>query len=250
MIKEYQVSDLFYTSWKELTPMRHAGVFALHMLAKTIDKESPKYGYHLIWVLRNLRKDKSLVNKINEAQAVDIYNDLKFLDEPWYHFPVKVLPAKSFLLYAPDEYMSRHSFDHFIYADNEFTSYLATMDRKYLVRLAATLYRKKGEIHFDKEQVESRAALLSKKITPYQEELVFLTFGHIREFITKRCRTLLPSSKSGGDEKVSPTGPMWLKLKHRLAESPAFQGYETSGRANVYSALDYLEDLAKIKEKK
>lgn len=252
MTKEYAVSDLFYSSWPELPAMVHAEAFALHQTAKALDKGSVQYGFNVIGVLRALRKNKSLVNRINEEQAVDIYNDLTVLDEPWRYFPVRVLPTKNFLLYAPDESMATHTFDHFIYADNEFTSYLATQDRKYLVRLAATLYRKKGELIFDKEQVEPRAALLAAKIKPWQEELIFCTFGHIREFITKRCKTLLPASPPSpeGEAKPVPTGPMWLKLKHRLAEAPAFQGYDTAGRANIYAALDYLEDLAQIKEKK
>lgn len=252
MTKEYQVSDLFFTRWEELSAMIHAEVYALQQLARQEQKESIQYGLRVIGVLRNLRKNKRLVNQINEAQAVDIYNDLKFLDEPWTYFPVKVLPTSDGLLYAPDDKMATHTFDHFIYADNEFTSFLATQERKYLLRLAATLYRKKGELYLDKEQVEHRSALLAD-LKPWQEALIFATYGHIREFISRRCKTLLPPPprpEPGEKEEVRPSGPMWLKLKHRLSETPAFQGYETAGRANVYAALDYLEDLAQRKEEK
>lgn len=252
MTREYQVSDLFFNRWDQLSAMIHAEVYALQQLAQQEQKDSIQYGLKVIGVLRNLRKNKALVNRINEAQAVDIYNDLKFLNEPWTHFPVKALPTTIGLLYAPAEKMATHTFDHFIYADHEFTSFLATNDRKYLVRLAATLYRLKRETWFDKELVEARAELLVN-IKPWQEAMVFTTYGFIREFISRRCKKLLPASKPiEGSEpiKVVPSGPMWLQLKHRLSETPAFQGYDTAGRANIYSALDYLEDLAQRKEKK
>ncbi|MEJ0030944.1 MAG: hypothetical protein WDO15_11465 [Bacteroidota bacterium] len=59
----------------------------------------------------------------------------------------------------------------------------------------------------------------------------------------------MPSSQATED-KVKPTGPMWLTIKHRLAETPAFQGYHNAGRSNIYDALDYLEDLASQKTEK
>lgn len=251
--RTYIVSDLFYTDWNQLTPLQHIEVFALQQQLNLLDTGSVAYGLHLIKILRCIRKNKRLVGKINEAQAVDIFNDLKFLRDPWLYFPIKKFSTG---LHAPEEKMATHTFDHFIYADNEFTSYLATQDRKYLARLAVTLYRAKGEVIFDKECVDERAAKL-RKIKPWQEDLVFCSYAQIRNFITKRCKTLLPTSprpSPGGEgdkvEKAVPTGGMWLKLKHRLAETAAFQGYDNAGRANMYSALDYLEDLAQLKEKK
>jgi hypothetical protein len=249
MTKTYSVSDLFFTSWGQLTPITHTEVYQLQQAICQMSVEDRGYGFAVIAILRAMRKNKWLVDKINLEQAVDIYNDLKFLNEPWYNFPAKVLPLKSDLVYAPAEKMATHTYDHFIYADNEFTSFLATNDRKYLTRLAATLYRKRGEIFLDKELVEARTQQLAKKIRPWQEDIVFLTYAQIREFITTRCKTLLPKGPAGETTKISPTGGMWLKLKHRLAETPAFQGFDSAGRANIYSALDYLEDLAQLKEK-
>lgn len=252
MTKEYTISDLFFTGWDELTPMTHAEVFALRKIQLTKDPDSIEYGVYLINILRRLRKNRRLVDQIDETQAVDIFNDLKFLDEPWTWFPVKTLPTRNFMLYAPDDKMATHTFDHFIYADNEFTCFLATQDRKYLARLAATIYRAKGEVYLDKEAVEARADQLGRKLTQWQGDLIFVTFGHIRDFITRRCKTLLPPAGPSpeGEPRIVPTGPMWLKLKHRLAETPAFQGFDNAGRANMYSAIDYLEDLAQRKENK
>jgi hypothetical protein len=251
--KIYSVSDLFFTSWPELDPRTHAIVYLLYqdLKALPLSGDGPSYGFRLIQILRHLRKNPALVNKIKtEEQAVDIFNSLDFLAKPWYFFPL--LPT-AILAKKPDEYMARHTFDHFIYADNEYSSFLSTRDVKYLRRLVVTLYSYPGEEHFEKEDVARRETVIAKHIDDWQLNLVFFTYAHVREFVTKRCKTLLPvMASSGPDEevkevKVMPTGALWLKVKHRLAETPAFSGYDAAGRANMFSALDYLEDLAQQK---
>jgi hypothetical protein len=250
MSKVYKVSDLFFSSWAELTQKAHAETFALQQNIQQIDPEKQAYGWTLIQILRRLRKNPLLVDKINVAQAVDIYNDLKFLNEPWYYFPV--LKLKELPLVPPEDKMARHTFDHFIYADNEFSSYIATQNINHLRRLLVTLYGLPGELYFDKECVAERADLIKGSVKEWQLNLVFFTYAQVRQFLMKRCKTLLPAppkrSIDEPEEDAAPTGAMWLKLKHRLAETPAFQGYDNAGRANMYSSLDYLEDLAQQKE--
>lgn len=246
MSKTYHVSDLFFTRWKDLPPKVHAIVYTLQQEcehARTVEGEdgqpNVQYGIKLIKVLRHLRKRKLLVDKINVSQAVDIYNDLTFLREPWYHFPSLPHPwAKT-----PADKMARHTFDHFIYADNEFSSFVATQKTVHLNRLAATLYQD----NFDKEAVED---LSKSKFNGLTLLIILWTFAHVRQFVVRRCKTLLPPAPASEQSKPAATGRMWLQLKHRLAETPAFQGYDNTGRANMYSALDYLEDLAKQKEEK
>jgi hypothetical protein len=243
MGKTYQISDLFFTSWNELKGKTIAQVYPLYLQLQNTPLDDPKYGYLLIEILRLLRKNVRLVDKIDEDQAVDIFNDLKFLNEPWYFFPY--FGSSNPELSQPQDKLARHTFDHFIYADNEYSSYVVTQDFKYLRRLVATLYQKK----FDKEAVEEIASALQLK--EWELHLVFFTYYHVREFVMKRCKTLLPSAPKSTEEdndKARPTGAMWLKIKHRLAETPAFQGYDLAGSSNMYSTLDYLEDLAQIKE--
>lgn len=258
MSKVYTVSDLFFTAWAQLNERTHAEVYALLLQLKELtpsalqaspptggDKAGVKYGLLLIQILRRLRKNPRLVARIDVEQAVDIFNDLKFLSEPWYFFPsIKKLPA-------PDEKLARHTFDHFIYADNEYSSFLSNKNVTHLRRLVATLY----QASFDKENVEPIADNLKAK--EWQLTLTFWTYAQVREFVAKRCKTLMPppiphlteeGDAGTGPASVQPTGAMWLKLKHRLAETPAFQGYDKAGRANMYAALDYLEDLAQQKE--
>jgi 5-methylcytosine-specific restriction endonuclease McrA len=238
MTKGYTISDLFFTKWEELSGKTIAEVYALYLTAQSLEKDSKEYGYVLISILRRLRRRPMLVDKINVDQAVDIFNDLEFLHTPWYFFPkIQCLELKT-----PAEKLARHTFDHFIYADNEYSSYVVTQDSKYLNRLIATIYQDP----FDKEAVETIAAAL--RLKPWEKHLVFYTFSHVREFVMKRCKTLLPPGGSSEETKPQATGRMWLKIKHRLSETPAFQGYDTAGTANMYSTLDYLEDLAQIRD--
>lgn len=235
---EYTVNDLFFTSWDQLRtrPRTLAEVYALQ--TSIAAQEGFEYGLTLINILRRLRKNPALVNKINEAQAVDIYNDLTFLKQPWYFFP----ELKGESLTTPEDQLARHTFDHFIYADNEFSSFVITKDQKYLKRLIATLYQQP----FDKELVPALADKVKAK--DWELQLVFFTYANVREAVMKRCKALLPpAGKADGDEQRRPTGAMWLKLKHRLAETPAFQGYDAAGKSNMYATLDYLEDLAQQK---
>jgi hypothetical protein len=239
--KTYEISDLFFTSWNQLPAKAIAEVYALHMRAQSMEKDTDEYGHLVIQVMKRLKKNWRLVDKINVEQCVDIYNALTFLSDPWYDFPFIQGMAQ------PQDKLSRHTFDHFIYADNEYSSYVVSQDINYLKRLVATLYQKS----FDKESVEPLASKL--KLKTWQLHLVFYTFAHVRTFVMKRCKTLLPPAPKKLEEDIQeetarPTGAMWLKIKHRLAETPAFQGYDHAGSANMYSTLDYLEDLAQIKE--
>lgn len=240
MKKEYTVSDLFYTKWSDLQPDTQAQVYGLAQSIKTLEIDSLAYGHTLIATLRLLRKRPLLVDKITVAQAVDIYNDLTFLNEMWYFFP----HIKGYK--TPDEKMARSSFDQFIYADNEFTSYLATQDDKHLARLAATLYPKDDDTHFDPETVEHRATYLSKMKLPLM--LIFFTYSHVREFIVNRCKHLLPKGEATGE--ITPSGPMWYSIKHQASRTLVFGTFETLGQANMYSVLDHLELLSKENSEK
>ncbi len=252
--KEYTVTDLFYTSWDDLTAQARTEVYALYHALQEQKKGSIEYGLHLIQIMRRLRKNFRLVNKINESQTVDIFNDLTFFEKSWYKFP-----NLTYKLITPEDQLVRHTFDHFIYADHEFTCYQAKPERKYLVQLVCALYKQKGDGEYlDRQVIDDRAMLLAKKIKDWELQCVFFTYMHVRGFVMSRCKTLFPKQKLAtvegeeplAEQKVIPTGPRWLQLKHRLAETRAFPGLEKAERANMYSALDYLEDIAQQNSKK
>jgi len=241
--KTYKVGDLFYTSWKQLSARQHAEVFALSKAVEGISKEDQQYGFTLIALMRKLRKNWRLTDRIDEMQMLDCYHDLDFLKQPWGYFREKELHN----FFAPDDDMERHTFDHFIYADNEFTLFIVTQDVKYLARLAATLYRYNNEVVFEREKIEARGEYLLRKLKPWQLNLIYFTYAHIRESIVKRCRHLLPTEEETEGAKPRSTGAMWMQLKHRLSETTAFAGFDVAGKANVYDALDYMDGLAKLK---
>lgn len=231
----YQVGDLFHTEWKHLATDVHAEVYTMQQQIKSISMDDVEYGILLIKILRALRKNIRLVDKINEARAVDIYNDLAFLNQPWYFFPA--LSGAGLL--RPLDYLSKHSFDQFIYADNEFTAYLVTNDAKYLNRLVATLYTDAAT--FDKEEVQLRADRL--KLKAYELMLVFFTYAHVREFVVKRCKHLLPRT-AGADSTPQASGPLWHQIKHQAAATLVFGSFNELGKSNMYDVLDHLEVLA------
>lgn len=246
MSKEYKVSDLFYDNWQQLKPAVHEQVASLNLTLKQQEPGSIAYGVTLIAILRALRKNWRLVDKLNVEQAVDIFNDLTFLNEPWYHFPHISSDVRT-----PDEKMARCSFDQFIYADNEFTSVLAESGKQkaeseqlHLARLAATLYARYTDDHFDPHTVDERADTF-KSHKKAHLMLVFLTFGHVRNFVVNRCKHLLPKGAADENEPIKPSGPMWHQIKHQAARTLVFGSFDELGKANMYSVLDHLELLAK-----
>lgn len=242
---EFKVTDVFYSAWADLTPKQQVEVYTLWLKMKSMDGQlSIAYSTHMLLIMRQLRKNQRVIDQMNEAQVVDCFNEIKgFLDEPWYNFPPLNLPQGGD---KPADKMATSTFDHFIYADNEFSLFLIKKDDIHLKRLVATLYQE----NFNKEAVEGIASRL--KLSEWQLLHVFYTFKHVREFVMKRCKNLMPPPPVHPEtgeiikDETGPvaTGAMWLKLKHRLAETPAFAGYDKAGQANMYSALDYLEDLA------
>lgn len=249
-MRKHQVKDLFYVSWEELRrkPQAHAETCALQATIGKIERGSTEYGVTMIAILRRLRKNPRLVDRLNVEQSVDIYNSMSFLDEPWFFFPgIKRDWRKPFKRNwkRPADHLAEISFDRFIYADNEFTSFVASGERRFLERLAATLYQPGV---FNKELVDGKRL---QKLPMWKLQLIFFTFSHVREFIVKRCKTLLPSSAPAGDEQANPapSGPLWHKIKHQAAETLVFGTFEELGNANVYSVLDHLEHIAKANVK-
>ena len=254
MPKTYKIADLFFTSWAEIPTGYHAQLIELrHKLNNAIREEMwGTYGYMAIQMLRILRKNKSLVAKINEEQAVDCLNDLKFIQEPWYHFP----PGdKGFQ--EPDEYMHNRTFNQFVFADAEFTKFCVLDYRSRqsgkqddiqinlaINKLIGILYTKPE--YFDEKKIHDKACTIDQKMNAAEKAVVLHTFANVREYIVKqRCPNLFPSTQASSGE-VAPvyTGKMWLNLRYDLSETPSFQGLETAKKAWVYDALDLLEKKA------
>lgn len=254
MTKTYKISDLFFTSWKQLPTGYHAQIIDLRYKLNTAKLQEMwgAYGHLAIQILRILRKNKTLVAKITLEQAVDCLNDLKFIHEPWYHFP----PGEDSLFIAPDEYMHDRTFNQFVYSDAEFTKfcvldYQGKESRKpdemqlnrAINKLIGILYT--APERFDERKILSRAGTVDQKMTPAEKAVVLHTYANVREYIVKeRCPNLFPSSSGDGPAKPVYTGKMWLNLRYDLSETPSFQGLDAAKNAWLYDALDLLEKKA------
>jgi len=252
-MKSYTVGDLFYTDWKQLRTKAAAEVYMLKTKIDATPADIEEYGYLLIGLMRHLIKNSRLVDQINEAQVVDCFNQLSetFLQQPFYHFP----DVSGW--HRPEEKMARCSFNQFIYADNEFTTYLTLAQKdpqkaeNHLKRLAVTLYKRKAIEQWDKECVDER--VLKLKAKPHDFLLIFFTYAHCREFVVKRCKQLLPTPPANPDAEPSsvvPSGSMWHDIMHAAARTLVFGTFAELGNANMYDVLDHLEKIAREKNAK
>lgn len=247
----YTVPDLFITNWQQLPPKVHLRVYLQYLILKSLPKDSAQYGQLMITILRKLRRSwlvgfkfrRLLIDRINKAQAVDVFNEVEqtLLSKPWFFFP-----ELDSSLVTPDAELARTTFDQFIYADNEFTKFtLATQAGDdatlniLLARLAATLYSNGNT--FDPEDVEAQALRL-KKVNNDKLQLVAFTFDHVRTKMITRCKHLMQRGSS--DATPQPSGSMWDQIKHHLARSGAFGSYNEVGKSRVYAVLDHLNQLA------
>lgn len=252
-MKPYPISDLFITTWKQLTPVQHIHVYLLYQSLLREPKDSLLYAQTMVLILRKLRRSgmtglrfrRLLIDRINEAQAVDIFHELAttLLSQPWYFFP-----DIDDVLKTPDDELARTTFDQFIYADNEYTRFtIAAMEgldddslTLLMARLVASLYAMRYDDRFDPEEVEPRAHFI-KSIRTEELQLVAFTFGHVREKVVKRCKNLMSGGTPSG--KPVPSGKIWSDIKHQLARTGAFGSFDEVGRSSMYYVLDHLELL-------
>lgn len=257
MQKEYKVSDLFFDRYSdlsvrklgELAPLRHVWL----ELSRTMEtpQEQTRWGLLSIAILRILRKKPLLVDQITPAQAVDCINDLTFLKEPWFNFP----PIHKYFT-TPDEYMHNRTFDHFIYADHEFSkiTLMADPDTQSMARLAACLYDLPKQAHFDEDVISERAWLFDRECSNHQLAAVLYTYANVRAWVVDRCKNLFPTASGTSDKSASePTGGMWKDLKQRTAElrltwkDPSSQETNYVGHGRYLEVLDHLESISKRK---
>jgi hypothetical protein len=251
MSKPYSIAELFYTKWQHLTYSQMMTVIDLRYRLDQAKKEElwKSYGYFSIMILRELRKNKRLVAKINERQAVDCLNDLAFIREPWYFFP-----NVGGGLLAPDEYMHNLIFNQLVYADAAFTRYCV---KQYRAKQTNTEADTEAEINeligilytpanlFDDKLIDYRASMACE-LKPYIKALILHTYANVREYISKRCPALFNIKKNEEPTETPPmyTGKMWQTILFNLSETPTFPGLEKAEKASLYKALDYLEQKA------
>jgi hypothetical protein len=267
-MKTYSIRTLFKTSWEELSCQEFISVIALSdAMHGIVDKSSEKYGLYVIAMLKAIRKNKSLVSKLNIEQAVDCFNDITFFKRnekgefltPWYFFPVETFWAGRSKFVKPEMNgelpIYYRSLDQLIYADGAFSSFCVMSyqaDPKFasdmddaLNSMIAVLYQSPEDFNITK--AEAMAAQIKKKLSPNKKALLLHTYANVRKFITDRYPNLFPRREDDGKEVIpQQTGPMWLNLRFDLAETEVFKGFDTARNSLFYDALDYLEK--KLKE--
>ena len=107
MEKQYTVTDLFYTQWSELSVRQRIKVHELNQMRQDLPLD--QHGTYIILIMRELRKRPLLVDRLNEAQVVDIFNSLTFLNEPWLFFAAPPARLKLRGYAAPDPKMGNLS---------------------------------------------------------------------------------------------------------------------------------------------
>ena len=244
MEKQYQVSDLFYTEWKQLSAAKRVLVHELNRGRLALPPE--QQGTYIILIMRALRKRPLLVDRLNEAQVVDIFNSLTFLAKPWLFFAAPPAPLKVGGYAAPDEKLGNLTFDHFIYADSEFTQCNTEDEAKrtaHMLALCDILYRPGKLVTNGKYQLPPGYA----KVYPAWVKQAFYTFGNVRDYIVNACVHLFPPPAE--DEKPTHSRvtalQIWTDMKFALAEQGTFGTYKEVGEQPLYEVIWYLEKKAK-----
>jgi hypothetical protein len=282
-MKIVKLTDVFKTSWDELNASEMLSVIAISEdIHQEKDHESIRYGGLVISMLRILTKDKDIGLKINEAQAVDCFNAIKFFQRndrgdfktPWLKFPIggfnfNLSNMAMARFYAPQFNsglpMYDRSFDQLVYADTAFSRFcinnykyqrgdhskeLITEMDELVNALIGILYKRPED--FDSSDLEVYTRIVPLHINPKKRSLILHTYANVRSFIIQRYPNLFPRHAEEVSEAPAPvseampmdTGPMWMNLRYDLAETDAFKGLETSKNAPIYDALGYLDKKA------
>jgi len=261
-MKTYQVHDLFYTAWDQLTQKQMLTMLELSETLRQHQPDSTEYGLVLINILRTLRKNNKLVAKLEVEQAVDIFNDINFFKRnpdgsfqtPWYFFPVEGFTIHDFYFARPELNgtlpMFNRSFQQLVYADSAFSAFCVLNKKgehkdaeEAVANLVAVLYTPR-EL-FDVGDMNVRAKNVTLKLNQQKQALVLHTYANFRSFITDRYPHMFPKPIPTIDQPVNAepvfTGTMWMNLRYDLAETIQFSGFKTASEAGICDALDFLE---------
>jgi hypothetical protein len=271
-MKSVKITDIFKTRWEELNAKEIIDVISIsEKLHQTEDKASQQYGILVISMLRLLRRDKRMVSKIDEEQAVDCFNDITFFNRnqhgefltPWLHFPIPGFNFDSKRFREPEKIgglpMYNLIFDQLVYADAAFSNF-CVMNHEYQKFYSKELKKEMDENvngligvlytppeAFDPVNIDMHANIVSLKLNTLERALILHTYANIRNFIMDRCTNLFPRQEEENDlPPAAPvqTGPMWMNLRYDLAETEAFKSLQTARKALIYDALDYLDRKA------
>jgi hypothetical protein len=151
----------------------------------------------------------------------------------------KILKTKT-VLYPPGDRINNLTADEFAHAEDLFLGWYNSKDLEYLVYLTALLYRELDQngkrIPFDKSELESRAAVLSKIDTRILYA-IFLSYAGCRNYLAEQFPTIFPKPESPQKPpKSSGFGKLILELSGKK-----FGTYMETTSTNIYTFLSDLE---------
>lgn len=255
---KYDIKDLFYTSWDELTADQAAMVmfFANRMkiLMKRKSRGKANIGEYRLRILRILCKKPKILKHLTAEQLFDISEDLSFINDPVYKFHIPWIRTDYARLISPGEKLHTFTFYQLIKADAEYSKLLILTSKldqdQYhcLNRLIGIIYQPE-HFRFDEDLIERSAGSFPVRLTYDLKYLILHTYASCRKYIVEeRCPDLFDGGGDGGGE-IQYTGSMWQDLLFDLSETPAFSGLETAKNARLYDALDYLQKKARENKK-
>lgn len=250
--KLYQASDLFHTSWDTLTKKQLLQLLQMQAMV-TREKEPDKQAYIKTCMLYAINKKKSFFKKITDAQMVDLFAELAFLQEPTNRWFVPSFQHNGFKYYAPmpglkgfqlpDGREAEFTFAKLMYSDSFYTIMLASEQQEYFYKFVTHLYLR--------EPFKQGRA---RNLSGIDMQVIILNYAANRDAVFRRFPHLFPRKENEENQQpetsnqhpeVKPTGEMWQSLLHSLADSTAFAGLETAKNAIALEALGYLDQKAK-----
>jgi len=255
-LKQFNLSDLFLTSWDQLDADQAAAalIYKNAIDAMTERGKHVKAGISRMYLLTLLCRKKEILKKLTPEQLYDVANDLAFMAKPFYFFHITWLDLPGGRMLRPEEKLSSLTFYQFIKADCEFSKYTILCFRKKpeqseaLDRLVTILYQP-GPWQFNEDSIADNSQHIPRRLTLQLKMLILHAYVNCRRYIVEqRCTNLFPGrNKTDNDKEPEYLGPMWQDLLYDLSETPTFSGLGKAKNARLYEALDYLEKKAKEK---
>ncbi|HMG90759.1 MAG TPA: hypothetical protein VK589_11890 [Chryseolinea sp.] len=269
-MKTYHISDLFKTSWDQVSPKEMATVIDMKIKMQRANEQGlhQAAGHYAIMILKALRKNEGLVSKINVEQAVDCINDLEFIHQKWFTFPEIKFSDSTFC--NPPTHLKNHTLGQLYWIDSLFSKFLmqeyydgrahppqtpSTMAEMFLDEMIAVIYTHPDQ--FDEKVITERGKEIGRIINNDYRVCMLYGYANVKEFILAEFPLTFPRLEDE-DETQNPVSnkppvdsePMWQNILFDLSESPAYPGMDRAKKAPMYEALNYLEKKHKELQRK
>lgn len=244
-IKTFAVSDIFCTSWDQLTPE------AMHMVANA--RQMLKGNKQKVATAQAVCKKPFIYLQLSAEKISDIIADLQFLQTPCSVFALKSIKHEGILYHAPANLLANVRMLELIKADIYLDLFQNTGNELFLDKLIATLYRPAAQApsehdireKFSTGTVDARAKSLATISKEYKHVILF-NYVECWKVILKQNGALFPqNNENSGNSSGLSRGQMWMDILFDLGETTYFAGEQPAKQAFIHDALPYLNKKAK-----